>query len=309
MMLNIPQSDFPTISESRNKITFGTWVWRSAEIDHPDKVLNFLVPQGINEIYLVHDPLRQFEKYRHFVAQSAAAGVRVSLIGAKAHWVLPQGYSERDEFFDFYERYQSEAAVNERFYGLHMDIEPHQLAEWQSDNPGTVRDYCEFVLLARQVADRTGTLLELDIPCWFDRFPCQDVNGDAIHLTEFCIRHADTTLFMSYRDNAPAAVEFAQVGLNLAQLYHKKIALAFETGHIYEEINITFDHLGTVPLMRELDNLREIVSSEYKIPAVGYAVHHYNSWAVLPPDGNPLGDDFPYDNPNYSFLLQTKGKA
>jgi len=290
--------------KSRNNITFGTWIWRSAEIERPDAVLGFLQPKGINEIYLVFDQRKTDSQYRHFIAKASEAGIRVALIGAQARWVLPHGFAERDSYFAFYEQYQQSSEPHEKFYGMHMDIEPHQLTEWQDDNPGTVKAYCEFVLLARQMADRTGTLLELDIPCWFDKFICQDSNGDTINLIEFCIRHADTTLFMSYRDSGRGAVEFAMAGLKLAERYGKKIALAFETGHIYEEINITFDHLGTVPLARELKNLRQIVESEFRAAEVGYAVHHYNSWVVLPPDGNPIGEDFPQDNPNYAFLLK-----
>lgn len=304
MMMSAAEASDLALFRSGNDITFGTWVWRSAEIERPEAVLEFLLSKGINEIYLVFDRHKTDGQYGNFIAKAREAGARVSLIGAQASWVLPDGFAERDDFFAFYEKYQLTADPSEKFYGMHMDIEPHQLAEWQDDNPGTVKAYCEFVLLARQVADRTGTLLELDIPCWFDKFICQDSNGETINLIEFCIRHADTTLFMSYRDSGRGAVEFALPGLKLAERYGKKIALAFETGHIYEEINITFDHLGTVPLARELKNLRQIVESEFRAAEVGYAVHHYNSWVVLPPDGNPIGKDFPVENPNYAFLLK-----
>jgi hypothetical protein len=227
--------------------------------------------------------------------------IRVSLIGADASWVLENGYADRDAYFTFYENYQKTASNNEKFYGLHLDIEPHQLDEWTNDNENTVRKYCDFILLAREVADRTHTLLELDIPCWFDLFQTQD-GVESVSLCEFCIRHADTTLFMSYRDNARAAVDFAHAGIALGEKYGKKIILAFETGHIYEEINITFDHLGTLPLNEELHKLRHIMDTEFHCQT-GYAVHHYNSWVKLPLCGNPIGEDFPYDNPNYACLL------
>lgn len=285
-------------------VTFGTWVWSRKEIERPDSVLQFLTLNGVNEIYLVYDPQTAIEKYRQFVVKSTADNVRVSLIGADANWVLPRGYAKRNDFFAFYENYQASAAPNEKLYGMHMDIEPHQLIEWQQDNPGTVKAYCDFVMLARVVAGRTISLLELDIPCWFDNFVCKDTNDESINLIEFCIRHADTTLFMSYRDSGRGAVDFARTGLAMSEKYSKKISLGFETGHIYEESNITFDHLGTVPLCRELCNLRHILKTEYNVPAVGYAVHHYNSWVVLPLYGNLKGKDFPYDNPNYAYLLK-----
>jgi len=287
--------------EKDEGITFGTWVWNKNEILNPEEVLGFLVKNGINEIYLTYAPDMGFENYRSFVRKSNEMGVRVSLIGADAYWILERGYADRNAYFDFYESYQNTARENEKFYGMHMDIEPHQLDEWTSDNESTVKKYCDFVLLARDVADRTGTLLELDIPCWFDPYPVRE-GDETINLCEFCIRHADTTLFMSYRDNARAAVEFAHTGILLGEKYDKKISLAFETGKIYEDVNITFDHLGTVLLNEELHKLRNIMDTEFNCQ-VGYAVHHYNSWVNLPLHGNPIGDDFPSDNPNYIHLL------
>ncbi len=289
------------------RVPFGTWVWRAEEIGWPEEVLRFLVPNGVNEIYLVYAPgKRSAEEYRTFVRTCRAAGVRVALIGADARWVLPEGRQEGERFFAFYEDHQRVSAPEERFYGLHLDIEPHQLPAWETDNATVVAAYRSFLLRARQVADRTGTALELDIPCWFDRYPCADADGRPMDLTEFCIRHADTTLFMSYRDTARGAVEFARTGLALAERLGRRISLAFETGRIYEEINITFDHIGTVRLCEELHALRRIVETEWRVPEAGYAVHHYNSWSILPPHGNPLGDDFPYDNPNYAALAESK---
>lgn len=283
-------------------IAFGTWVWDRNEIFRPEPVFEFLTKNGINEIYLVYAPEIGKESYRTFIAQAGLSGIRVSLIGAEAEWVLPRGQEGRDAFFAFYEDYQNTAAEAERFYGMHMDIEPHQLEEWKKDNEGTVKGYCDFVLLAGEVADRTGTILELDIPCWYENHQAKD-SGESIPLCDFCVRHADTVLFMSYRDNAQAAAEFADYGIKAGLRYHKKISLAFETGKIYEEVNITFDHVGAISLNRELHRLREIMESTFPDLKAGYAVHHYNSWAALPPCGNPKAADFPYDNPNYAHLL------
>lgn len=289
--------------KSGEGITFGTWVWNKNEIMRPDPVLEFLKKNRVNEIYLVYAPDIGFESYRDFISKSGKAGVRVSLIGADAYWVLEKGHTGRDEYFAFYENYQNQADENERFYGMHLDIEPHQLDEWTGDNENTVKNFCDFILLARKIADRTGTLLELDIPCWFDKFQARD-GGETTTLCDFCIRHADNTLFMSYRDNARDAVEFAHYGLDIGRRLGKKINLAFETGKIYEDVNITFHHLGTVPLNEELYKLRKIIEAEYMAANVGYAVHHYNSWVLLPSYGNPKKEDFPYDNPNYSHLLK-----
>ncbi len=305
MMVQEKRPGVCDLAGTEEPITFGTWVWDRKEIARPDDVLSFLTANTVNEIYLVHDPRTAAEAYKAFVRKATAAGVRVSLIGADARWVLPRGHEQGEEYLRFYADYQSAALGEERFYGMHLDIEPHQLPEWLSDNLACVQAYCDFVLRAREVADSTASELELDIPCWFDGFPCRDVNGDAIHLIEFCVRHADTTLFMSYRDSGRGAADFAKVGLETGKRYGKKVSLALETGRIYEDVNITFDHLGTAPLCRELAELRRIAEADYPGLQVGYAVHHYNSWVELPLEGHPIGEGFPYDNPHYKHLIRS----
>lgn len=280
---------------------FAAWLWHKEEISQPKIVLEFLVKNGCNRIYLTYEPDIGVAVYRRFVSAASAAGVQVSLMGADARWVLAEGRRQQEAFFSFYEAYQQSAETETLFYGMHMDIEPYQLAQWETDREEVIAGYCAFVLSAKEIALRTGTQLELDIPCWFNRFSATD-NGEQIPLSEFCFRKADAITLMAYRDNAKSILDFAGHNMELAQRYQKPVVLGVETGRIYEDENVTFDHLGTIILYQALSELRSLAEQVYPQCSLGYAVHHYNTWRALPKNGHPKGDDFPYKNPNYQHI-------
>ena len=85
----------------------------------------------------------------------------------------------------------------------------------------------------------------------------------------------------------------------IAKAMGKKLILALETGKIYEDINITFHHLGTARMYRELKKLYDLVQQDDRAGEIGYAIHYFDSWRRLPEKGHPRLDDYPYDNPNY----------
>ena len=109
-------------------------------------------------------------------------------------------------------------------------------------------------------------------------------------------------LLMSYRDNAPAVLACGEWLIPLAKQLGKKLILAVETGKIYEDINITFHHLGTARMYRELERLHALVCADAAAGEIGYAIHHYDSWRRLPAKGHPRLQDYPYENPNYRVL-------
>jgi hypothetical protein len=285
------------------RISLGTWIWSTDVFDNAIETFSFLKKNNVNEIYLAYNNTIPFEEYGKFIEVATKNKMKVLLIGCHAYWILPYGYEDRDKYFKWFEDYQTQANENQKLYGFHMDVEPYQLKEWSDDLAGTIKAYMEFVIYASKISKKNHVLLELDIPHWFDKLVVKS-EGESIPLCEFCIRNADTTLIMSYRDNARDVFNTGKFELELSRKYKKKVVLAVETGGVYEEINITFHHMGTIPLYDQLRELRKIVEAESKPFEAGYAIHHYHSWVKLPPTGNPLDDNFPYNNPNYSHLIK-----
>ncbi len=281
-------------TESFAPESLGTWMWDVTDIMRPEETLAFLTSHRVTEVYVSWSRAMFKTKYRAFIKACAGAGIRVALIGAEAEWAVPEGQKAFDAYLKWFEDYQAGCeSPDEKFYGMHMDVEPHQLEKWQTEQKAVVDGYVTFLQKARAACDKLGVILEADIPFWFDGFDVV-LNGQSMKLCEAAIRLCDTTLLMSYRDNAPAIMNCGDVELPLGKALGKKIILAVETGKIYESINITFHHLGTKVLYRELNALQELISAREDVGEVGYAIHYFASWRGLPEDGYPKGPDYPY---------------
>lgn len=281
-----------------NQRTLGTWMWDVTDILRPEEAIAFLSSHHVTEVYLSYSRAMLKSKYRAFISLCAAKGIRVAAIGAEADWVLPEGGKRLESFFKWFKEYQEGCQEDsEKFYGIHMDVEPHQLDAWKEDQQSVQDAYAAFLVKAKAFCDEQKVSLEADIPFWFDGLYAT-LDGQKISLGEAALRLCDTTLIMSYRDNAEAILRCGDVLLPKAKELGKRMILAVETGKIYEEINITFYHLGLTRLYAELDKLYGLVA-QADLGEVGYAIHYYQSWKNLPEDGHPKETDYPWDNPNY----------
>ncbi|MGN0762191.1 MAG: hypothetical protein ACI4MK_02340 [Aristaeellaceae bacterium] len=266
-----------------------------------DETLDFLTAHQVTQVYLSYSEVMPMEQYRVFVSALKHRGIGVAVIGAVAQWVTPGGQRGRDAFAAWLHAYLAGCSrEDERFYGVHLDVEPHQLPEWQENEALVRQQYADFLVWAEAMCRREGLMLEADIPFWFDSLDAE-LEGQRMSLGEIALRLCDTTLLMSYRDNAPAVLACGDKLIPLARALGKKLILAVETGKIYESINITFHHLGTLRMYRELKHLHELVQADDDAGEIGYAIHYYDSWRHLPEHGHPRLEDYPYDNPNYAW--------
>mgnify|MGYP001142228490 FL=1 len=155
--------------------TLGTWIWNIRSISKADEVIAFLKSKGVSEAYLAYHPQTPHAEYRNFVRQCSLSRIRVAPIGADAAWILERGAREFRQFLDWFREYQAGCgSVEEKFYGIHFDVEPHQLAEWETQTAFVVERYKEFVLAAERFCREENVLLEVDIPFWFDKYTVAD---------------------------------------------------------------------------------------------------------------------------------------
>lgn len=285
-----------------NKRTLGTWMWNVMDIWQIDEALAFLKSHHVTQVYLSYSEVMPMAQYRAFVSALAEAGIGAAVIGAVAEWVTPRGRKGRDAFAAWLHEYQAGCGRDsERFYGIHLDIEPHQLPDWQENEALVHQQYADFLVWASALCREEGVALEADIPFWFDGLYAE-LNGERLSLGEIALRLCDATLLMSYRDNAPGVLACGDVLMPLAKRLGKKLVYGVETGKIYEDINITFHHLGTARMYRELRRLDALVEQDERTGEIGYAIHYYDSWRRLPERGHPRLEDYPYDNPNYRIM-------
>lgn len=105
-----------------------------------------------------------------------AAGIESHLLIGSSSWVYPQNRASMlSEITTQFIGYNQKVEADARFVGLHVDIEPHGLAEWKTASLTRKRELLQMLcdtyrdikshLLAKGV---TNVQLYADLPVWFD---------------------------------------------------------------------------------------------------------------------------------------------
>lgn len=263
------------------KTSKGVWWWRGADVANvelADKRLEFLVSHGVNEIYFCVDLKKYAKETRSFVKTAGEKGIRVGYLSGDVSWIYPgsRGFAET---LDAYLSYQKQASKSERFYAIHLDVEPHQDRKLSDERKWQL--YADFVLRAAADVHAAGEKIEWDIPFWLDNIRVAFEDRKDVPLLDVVMGCSDCVALMSYRDTAKAILDISKTELDIASRGGVRIVLGAETGETGEGSIVTFFEEGS----RYMDvELAKVVSTLQKanIPlGAGIAIHHLGSWEKL----------------------------
>ena len=268
-----------TVSAATTK---GVWWWRgnNAATDPAEATrrLDFLSAHGVDEIYLCVD-LRKLQKEpRDFVRKAHARGMRVARLAGDVSWIHP-GSRGFDVTLDAYLAYQRSAKPDEKFYAMHLDVEPHQDAKLPDARKWQL--YADFVLRAAADIHATGEKVEWDIPFWLDGIRVTYGYLENAPLLEVVMSAADGVALMSYRDTAEATLDVSKTEISLAKKRNVRVILGAETGETGEGSVVTYFEEGAAKMDAELAKVSAALDAE-KVPAgAGIAIHHLGGWEKL----------------------------
>lgn len=263
------------------KVSKGVWWWRGgdvADVGLAEKRLEFLVSRGVGEIYLCVDLKKYGNETRSFVKRASEKGVRVAYLSGDVSWIYPgsRGFAET---LNAYLSYQKKSSASERFYAIHLDVEPHQDRKLSNDRKWQL--YADFVLRAAADVHATGEKIEWDIPFWLDNIRVEFNERKDVPLLDVVMGCSDCVALMSYRDTAKAILDISKTELDIASKGGVRIVLGAETGETGEGSLVTFFEEGASVMDVEL---AKVVSTLQKanIPlGAGIAIHHLGSWEKL----------------------------
>ena len=260
----------------------GVWWWRGEDAARPDESsrrMEFLKKHAVTEIYFCAN-LKQ-ERHadiRRFVKAARGHGMRVACLNGDVSWIRPgnRGFAET---LALYLAYQRSAAPDEKFYALHLDVEPHQdgklpdARKWQL--------YADFVLRAAADVHAAGEKIEWDIPFWLDDKRVAYGDREDAPLLDVLTENSDCITLMSYRDTAAAMLDVSKTEIGMAAKGKVRVVLGAETGETGEGSIVTFFEEGAAKMDAELAKVTEALEAA-KVPSgAGIAIHHLGSWEKL----------------------------
>ncbi len=283
---------------SPDKTKKATWIWQAELIDAKRQdILGFAKQNGINTIYLRIERQKPFDYYRPFLQEAHAAGIEVHALGGHPAWALASHRGRMLDLLDWVSRYNSEADAKERIDGVHLDIEPYLLPEWNTDQAEVLKQWtANMKAFVEQARNDPALEVSTDLAVWFDNIPVPGVADTT--LSEWMIDTFDHVTLMAYRDSVdgPNGIEaLVSDELGIADRLGKQVLVAVNVKEMPSQRHTSFYEEGPEVMERQLDLVEKRLSKHPSF--AGTAVHDYRYWQSLNQTETPPIQPLPHDKP------------
>jgi hypothetical protein len=183
------------------------------------------------------------DRLREILHEASKQGLRVDALDGAPEFALSEYHDHVLGIVRAVLEFNRQAAADERFGGIHLDIEPYLLLGFSGGSRESILR--QYLTLNRRVADLVGTSgaprieLGADIPFWYDEAEQEGVNPNVVSFegrTQDVSRHmidlVDETVLMDYRSSAlgpDGIIAHAAGEVQYASSRGKRVAIGVET--------------------------------------------------------------------------------
>ncbi|TLS52672.1 copper amine oxidase N-terminal domain-containing protein [Paenibacillus antri] len=271
---------FVSNGDRRPPLQKGTWIWDAASVvEQAEDILHFSKRNGVTHIYLYVDRENVSPgEYARFIAQAGKQGIRVEALAGDPSWGWREKREHLQSFLEWVARYNTDVDEEARFSGIHLDIEPYLLPEWETDAPRLLEEWLANLDYAAREARRIGGLeASVDVPFWIHEI---EVPGyERFSVGAWMFKRFDTVVLMDYRDRAEGSdgiVAHASAMVDEATSADKAVVVGVEVAPNDEAEKTTFHEEGIETMERELEKTRRHFQNYRGFR--GTAVHGFPEW-------------------------------
>lgn len=296
--------------ELDKKQPLGIWWWHTRGIREPvdgvppGKMLDFLEHFGATDLFLgmgcrelcSGEGEASREDIRRFLRDCWKRGIRVAALcgmggpGTDAWLDSRNQYQPVRELIDGVREYNRSAAEEERFYGVHLDIEPHTLPDWKERQGLYLQQTADLAAAMRPLCEEAELELEYDIGGFLqDAGQVSLPDGRQTDFIEAMSRSCHTLAVMAYRVTAEGQMDFGpRQYLPYTERNGCRLLVGCETGDLDPENGVppevTYRSVGKAAFEREMTRLRRLLK-EGGFAGAGVAIHHaYTLYSLLHED-------------------------
>jgi hypothetical protein len=271
------------------------WVWKTSDLlaneDAASDFLAFLPEQGIDTVYLQlptsliapvdeFDPETDARDLRGLLRQLSNVGVRALALDGAAHYALPEHHGVVEGTIHNVARYNAAVEPVERFVGLHYDVEPYLLDDYDGAARWPIlRGYLRLLERAHALSQAADLSFEVAIPFWFDSIVIPPVPEDDMvvlkPLSEEVIDRTDSIALMDYRtvsDGSNGTKSLGESELLYASQRGRGVVLGLETTMLPDRDVYRFYGLGEPGLPETPGDSAWVVAVGWHEETSGYLV-------------------------------------
>ncbi len=260
--------------------TKGTWIWEAKIIQtEQDDILRFAARNDLTSIYLHINRDMAPKVYQNFVRKANAQGIKVEALAGRPQWAYPDHQDQIKKFIEWVKKYNTSVGPDERFKGLHLDIEPYILKEWKTQQNMLIDGWMENMRFIHKEINASGLKITIDVPFWLYKVKIPHSDGS---LSAWLLEKFDCLVIMDYRNFAlgkDGLVQNAMPIIGEGSDLNKQVIVAVDTAKSSEGAKTTFFSLGTDAMEKELEKAKEEFSRYASYG--GIAIHDYKNWMRL----------------------------
>jgi len=253
-------------SVAQRKLKKAILVWETEEIlasrRQMRRLVTFVSAHGFTDVFLqiprqpgaptrITSEPRQVKRLRRLLARLKERGIATHALDGDRSYARPERHQEVVEGVQSIARFNRAAAPNERFVGVHYDIEPYLLPGFGSARRGELLlDFLVGLELLAAAAREHGLEAGVDIPFWFDsrdqdtgRDMAVELGGTSARPFEHIIDMMDNIGIMDYRtraDGDDGVIAHARTELEYAAEKGKKVLIGLETHPLPDQRHLKF---------------------------------------------------------------------
>jgi hypothetical protein len=269
------------------------WVWDVKifqDKEASNRLFNFCKTYNINLLFYTAYKVtgQTVEKdYKRFNSQAHKRGILVHALAGDPRWAIEKYHHRFLEWTNNVLDFNKSASADERFDGIHADVEPYILGKvWEQSHKSLLIQYLDVCEKVKEVIKRNGSpiVFAVDVPFWYDDDTTMWVewHKKMSPANYHALDIADQIIIMDYRnfaDGDNGSVLLAKNEINYAGTIGKKAYIGQETGRKLEPDYITFGGTNADYMEKQLG---KIVKAYAGNPGfAGIAIHHYISYKRL----------------------------
>jgi hypothetical protein len=211
------------------------------------------------------------------------AGLQVECLAGDSSWALTENHDDVLSFVRAVAAFAQTIPPGTNLVGVHLDVEPYVLPEWETDQAAVITQYLEMLDASHQALADSGLRLTVDVPFWFDTISAE-YGGRTRSLNQHVQDIADRVVLMDYRDTAEGddgIIQHAAVEMLYAAQIGRQVVIGVETNDVAPEPEkVTFYEEGQQAME---DALAVVLDTYGGNPAFGgIAIHDYLGYERLP---------------------------
>lgn len=259
------------------------WSWYDTDVATAAKqnaMLDFAVARKVNMIFLESETLlNKPALLAAFLNRAAGRGIQVELLFGASEWVRPENHAVPLQLLERVNGFVA-GLTGARPAGVHFDIEPHALPDWQTD-PVTLGNQLLDLYGKLMAAKAPGLYLDADIAMGYE-YVSFARGGVTRTLSQFMVDATDRTTLMDYRDYSSGQDSIESHALHpvsYAVLRGKRTTVGVETTCNVQPTKVTFCEEGRKRMDGQLADVATYFAGNRGYG--GVAVHDYVNYRKL----------------------------